>query len=99
PDVSGPAYQASKGAVRAFCRGAGLEEHEHGVRFTILEPGVVDTPLLDRRPEPPDADTRARMLTPDDLAGVIAYLAHLPERVHIPDLTVRPGGLQVLGRT
>jgi NADP-dependent 3-hydroxy acid dehydrogenase YdfG len=99
PDVSGPAYQASKGAVRAFCRGAGFEEHEHGVRFTILEPGVVDTPLLDRRPAPPDAETRARMLTPDDLAEVIAFLAHLPARVHIPELTVLPSTLQVLGRT
>jgi NADP-dependent 3-hydroxy acid dehydrogenase YdfG len=99
PDVSGPAYQASKGAVRAFCRGAGLEEHEHGVRFTILEPGVVDTPLLERRPQPPDAETRARMLTPDDLADVIAYLAHLPSRVHVPELTVLPSELQALGRT
>jgi NADP-dependent 3-hydroxy acid dehydrogenase YdfG len=40
-----------------------------------------------------------RPITPDDLAGVIAYLAHLPPRVHIPELTVLPSELQVLGRT
>jgi NADP-dependent 3-hydroxy acid dehydrogenase YdfG len=97
--VSGPAYQAAKAGVAAFCRGAGFEEHAHGVRFTILEPGLVDTPLLDRRPRPPDAETRARALKPDDLADVVAYLARLPARVHVPELTVLPSDLQVLGNT
>jgi serine 3-dehydrogenase len=99
PDVSGSAYQASKAAVKAFCRGAGFEEHANGVRFTIVEPGLVDTPILENRPEPPDAATRAQALTADDVADAVAYLAHLPARVHIPELTILPAALQALGRT
>ncbi len=99
PDASGPAYQATKAGLLAFARGAGLEEHEHGVRFTVLAPGAVDTPLLDRRPAPPDPAARAEMLTADDVAGVVAWLAGLPARVHVPELTVLPAALQVLGRT
>jgi NADP-dependent 3-hydroxy acid dehydrogenase YdfG len=39
------------------------------------------------------------MLTADDVAGVVAWLAGLPARVHVPELTVLPAALQVLGRT
>ena len=99
PDASGPVYQASKAAVLAFARGAGLEEHAHGVRFTVLAPGVIDTPLLDRRPQPPDPETRAQALRPEDVADVVAFLARLPARVHVPELTILPSPLQALGRT
>jgi NADP-dependent 3-hydroxy acid dehydrogenase YdfG len=99
PDASGPAYQASKAAVAAFCRGAGRDEHGNGVRFSIVEPGLVDTPILENRPQPPDAETRAQALTADDVADLVAYLAHLPARVHVPELTVLPAALQALGRT
>ncbi len=99
PDASGPAYQAAKAGVAAFARGAGAEEHEHGVRFSVVAPGMVDTPLLDRRPTPPDAAARAAALTADDVAGIVAFLAALPARVHVPELTVLPSALQALGRT
>jgi NAD(P)-dependent dehydrogenase (short-subunit alcohol dehydrogenase family) len=66
PDRSGPAYQAAKAGALAFARGAGLEEHEAGtgVRFSVVQPGMVDTPLIDRRPEPPPPEQRAQMLRP-----------------------------------
>ena len=58
PDVSGPAYQATKAGVLAFARGATLEEfdRETGVRFSVVAPGVVDTPLLEQAPRPPPAE-------------------------------------------
>jgi NAD(P)-dependent dehydrogenase (short-subunit alcohol dehydrogenase family) len=101
PDRSGPAYQAAKAGVLAFARGAGLEEHERGtgVRFSVVQPGMVDTPLLLRRPEPPPAEQRARMLRPEDVAETCAFLACLPERAHVPELTVLPSALQATGRT
>jgi NADP-dependent 3-hydroxy acid dehydrogenase YdfG len=101
PDRSGPAYQAAKAGVLAFARGAGLEEHERGtgVRFSVVQPGMVDTPLLERRPEPPAAEQRALMLQDADVAETCAFLACLPARAYVPELTVLPAALQVIGRT
>jgi NAD(P)-dependent dehydrogenase (short-subunit alcohol dehydrogenase family) len=50
PDMSGPAYQASKAGMTHLAHAAGFEEHANGVRFTSLNPGIVDTPILDNRP-------------------------------------------------
>jgi NADP-dependent 3-hydroxy acid dehydrogenase YdfG len=99
PDVSGPGYQATKAGVLAFARAAGLEEQEHGVRFSVVQPGLVDTPLLDRRPVPVPAERRAAALRPEDVAQTCAFLATLPEHVLVPELTVLPAALQVPGRT
>ena len=99
PDRSGPGYQAAKAGALGFARAAGLEEHGSGVRFSVVAPGMVDTPLLDRRPEPPPAAEREQALRPQDVAEVCAFLAGLPARIHVPELTVLPTALQVLGRT
>ena len=101
PDVSGPAYQATKAAVLAFARGATLEEYEAktGVRFSVVAPGVADTPILDNRPKPPSAEDRAIALKSEDVAEVCAFLCALPPGVHVPELTVLPTALQALGRT
>lgn len=99
PDASGPAYQAAKGGLTSFAQAVALEERERGVRVCAIEPGMVDTPLLERRPVPPDAATRERMLRPEDVADVIAYVLALPERVAIPSLVILPAALQTLGRT
>jgi NADP-dependent 3-hydroxy acid dehydrogenase YdfG len=101
PDRSGSAYQAAKAGALAFARAAALEEHERGggVRFSVVAPGMVATPLLDNRPEPPSDEQRARMLQPADVAELCAFLAALPAHVHVPELTALPRGLQTLGRT
>ncbi len=99
PDVSGPGYQATKAGVLAFARAAGLEEQEHGVRFSVVQPGLVDTPLLDRRPVPVPPERRAAALRPEDVAHACAFLATLPGHVLVPELTVLPAALQVPGRT
>ena len=101
PDISGPAYQATKAAVLAFARGATLEEYDAktGVRFSLVAPGVVDTPILENRPKPPSAEDRAIALKSEDVAEVCAFLCALPPGVHVPELTVLPTALQALGRT
>jgi len=101
PDISGPGYQATKAGVLAFARGATLEEfdRETGVRFSVVAPGVVDTPLLENRPSPPSPEQRAQALTAGDVAEVIAFLCALPPGVHAPELTLLPTALQALGRT
>jgi NADP-dependent 3-hydroxy acid dehydrogenase YdfG len=97
PDRSGAAYQASKAALLALGRAANYEDL--GVRFTTVMPGVVDTELMDRRAEPPDAETRAQMLQPEDVAAACLFVVSLPARVSVPELTMLPRALQALGRT
>jgi NADP-dependent 3-hydroxy acid dehydrogenase YdfG len=99
PDVSGSGYQAAKAGLLALARGAGFEEHTRGVRFTTVLPGVVDTPILDSRPEPPSAELRAHMLQPEDVAAACLFAATLPPRAHVPELTILPTALQAVGKT
>ena len=99
PDASGPAYQASKRAVLGLAHAISLEEPEGGVRVTVLLPGLVDTPLLNTRPEPPSAEVRAQALRPGDVWDICVFLARLPARVLIPELVVLPRALQRIGKT
>lgn len=96
---SGAAYQASKAGLMALARAGNFEEHGAGVRFTTIFPGVVDTPHLDRRPQPPDSATRSRMLAPGDVASACRYVAGLPPRACIPELVLLPTALQSPGNT
>jgi NADP-dependent 3-hydroxy acid dehydrogenase YdfG len=98
PDRSGAAYQASKAAMLALGRAAAFEER-HGVRHTTILPGVVDTPILDRRPQPPSAEQRAEMLRPEDVAAAVVFAVSLPSRAYVPELTILPTALQAIGRT
>lgn len=99
PDASGPAYQAAKGGLSSLAHAIALEERERGVRVCAIEPGMVDTAIMDRRPQPPDAATRAQMLQPSDVAESIAFVLALPKRAAIPELVILPAALQTLGKT
>jgi NAD(P)-dependent dehydrogenase (short-subunit alcohol dehydrogenase family) len=99
PDGSGPAYQAAKAGLSALARAAGFEEHLHGVRFSVINPGVVDTPILQKRPVPPPPHVAAAMLHPEDVADAVHLMVSLPRRAHIPELTILPTRLQALGKT
>jgi NAD(P)-dependent dehydrogenase (short-subunit alcohol dehydrogenase family) len=97
-DRSGAAYQASKAGLLALARAAAFDE-QHAVRFTTVAPGVVDTPILENRPQVPDAEMRAQMLMPEDVAAACVFAVSLPPRAYVPELTILPTALQALGRT
>lgn len=99
PDASGAAYQASKAGLLALARATALEEHRNGVRCSVVQPGMVDTPLLDRRPTPPGRDVREQGLRPEDVASACLFLLTLPPRAYVPELTLLPVALQALGET
>ena len=99
PDASGPAYQASKAGMTELAHAAGFEEHQNGVRFTAILPGIVDTPILDNRPEPPPKEVREASLKPEDVAQACLFLATLPPRAYVPELTMVPTMIQALGKT
>jgi NAD(P)-dependent dehydrogenase (short-subunit alcohol dehydrogenase family) len=99
PNLSGAAYQASKVGLLGLARAGAYDEHQNGVRFSVILPGVVDTPHLDRRPNPPGSDLRAKMLQPEDVAGACLFLATLPARAYVPELHLLPTLLQAPGKT
>jgi NADP-dependent 3-hydroxy acid dehydrogenase YdfG len=45
---------------------------------------------MDRRPVPPSAEDRARMLQPEDLGATILFVATLPARACINQLIISP---------
>jgi NADP-dependent 3-hydroxy acid dehydrogenase YdfG len=86
----GPAYTAAKHAVIAMSHSINVEEFAHGIRSTAICPGEVATPIVDKRPNPTDPEALSRMLTPDDVADVIVYIAGLPTRICISELVIVP---------
>jgi NADP-dependent 3-hydroxy acid dehydrogenase YdfG len=84
------AYSASKFGLRGFHEVLLEEVRGTGVRATLLEPGATDTPLWD--PLDPDSDPglpdRAAMLSSDDVAEAVLFVATRPESVRIPFLQI-----------
>jgi NAD(P)-dependent dehydrogenase (short-subunit alcohol dehydrogenase family) len=99
PDMSGAAYQAGKAGLIALARAAGLELHREGVRFSVINPGVVDTPMLLKRPVPPPPELATHMLRPEDVAEAAMFMLSLPARAWVPELTILPAALQAIGNT
>jgi len=87
-DVSGAAYVASKFGLRGLTQQINAEERAHGVRACSICPRDINTPLLDKRPQPPAPDIRARMLQPDDLAACVWLVATLPPRVVLDEISL-----------
>jgi NADP-dependent 3-hydroxy acid dehydrogenase YdfG len=87
---SGMAYGVSKAAVIAFTRYLNKEFRLSGLRFVALAPGEVDTPLLDVRPNPPDAPARAMMVSAEQVADIVGFVADLPEGATVTELVVIP---------
>jgi NAD(P)-dependent dehydrogenase (short-subunit alcohol dehydrogenase family) len=99
PDLAaGSAYQAAKSGLLAFCRGANLEEHERGVRFSTILPGMTDTPMLNQRPTSVGERTRAHCLQPEDIADLCLYLVSMRPEAYIPEVTILPTALQAVGK-
>ena len=88
--VPGAAYNASKHGARALSLSAHLEEGGNGIRCCLIHPGEVDTPIMDRRPNAPSGERRARMLHPEDLAQAVIFVATLHPRANIPELMITP---------
>lgn len=88
--LTGPAYTATKYGVGGMTEILNIEEFQNGVRATVVYPAEVATPILDSRPVAvPDAE-KARMAQPEDLGAVVLFLAELPSRVCINEITVSP---------
>jgi NADP-dependent 3-hydroxy acid dehydrogenase YdfG len=87
---AGAAYAASKFGQRGMVQSINAEERGNGIRATALCPGDIDTPILSKRPTPPTAEQRTKMLQPEDLAECVMLAINLPPRVIVEEMLVRP---------
>jgi NAD(P)-dependent dehydrogenase (short-subunit alcohol dehydrogenase family) len=87
---AGPAYAMSKFGLTGLTQSINAEERANGIRACAIFPGDIDTPLLDRRPEPPNAAARARMLRPEDVAACALLVINLPPRAVVEEILIRP---------
>jgi NADP-dependent 3-hydroxy acid dehydrogenase YdfG len=93
PDVSGVAYQASKHGLVGLAHATRVEEKGHGIRTSIVYPGLCDTEILTKRPTPTPQDVLDQSLHPDDVAAAVLFLAQLPPRAMVPELPLVPARL------
>ena len=87
-DLAGPAYVSSKFGLMGLTQQINAEERANGVRACSICPRDINTPLLDRRPQPPAPEVRARMLQPDDLAECVWLVATLPARAIVDEISL-----------
>ena len=97
PFPGGTVYAATKFAVRCLSWGLHLElGAEHGIRATDIQPGYVETELINTVP---DAEAREawaerwadkRALQADDVARAVLYAVTSPPHVAVSEVLVRP---------
>jgi NAD(P)-dependent dehydrogenase (short-subunit alcohol dehydrogenase family) len=87
---AGPAYVMAKFGLAGLTQSINAEERPNGIRACAIFPGDIDTPLLDKRPAPPNAAERAKMLRPEDVAACALLVIRLPARAVVEEILVRP---------
>jgi NADP-dependent 3-hydroxy acid dehydrogenase YdfG len=85
--LPGSVYSATKWAATAMgeaLRAELRQEHgNHGIRVTLIEPGMVDTPFFDQRPG-------ESALRDADIARAVIYALEQPASVDVNEILIRP---------
>ena len=88
--LPGSMYSCTKHAVTAMGEAARQDLHGTGIRVTLIEPGMVDTPFFDDQPG--DA------LHGDDIARAVIYAISQPPHVDVNEILIRPTAQQAKPR-
>ncbi|MEA2315732.1 MAG: hypothetical protein QOI03_2424 [Solirubrobacteraceae bacterium] len=80
--LPGSLYSCTKHAVTAMGEAARQDLHGSGIRVTLIEPGMVDTPFFDERP--------ANALADEDIARGVLYAISQPAHVDVNEVLIRP---------
>jgi len=80
--LSGSMYSCTKHAVTAMGEAARQDLDGTGIRVTLIEPGMTDTPFFDERPR--------EALEDDDIARAVLYAVSQPPHVNVNEILVRP---------
>lgn len=88
-------YNGSKFAVRAIFEGLRQEQHNNGIRTTIVSPGSVATELYNsiNNPENKKAEIKFEKevgLHADDIARTVEFAIDMPENADVNEVIVRP---------
>jgi NADP-dependent 3-hydroxy acid dehydrogenase YdfG len=81
--LPGSFYSATKHAVTAMGEAARLDLNDTGVRVTLIEPGMVDTPFFDNPP-------KIESLKADDVARAVMFAVSQPPHVDVNEILIRP---------
>ncbi len=81
--LPGSFYSVTKHAVTAMGEALRQDLDGTGIRVTLIEPGMVDTPFFD---SPPSIEA----LQADDVAAAVMYAVSQPARVDVNELLIRP---------
>src|ERR1044072_2262451 len=85
--LPGSLYSATKWAATAIGEGLRQELRQmhdnHGIRVTLIEPGMVDTPFFDESPGD-------RALDDDDIARAVLFALEQPPGVDVNEILIRP---------
>jgi len=88
--LGGAGYSASKFGQAALGICLGREERSRGIKSTVIYPGEINTPILDRRPVPVPAERKAIILQPEDVAAAVGFAVDLPTHASVPELVIMP---------
>jgi NADP-dependent 3-hydroxy acid dehydrogenase YdfG len=80
--LPGSIYSCTKHAVTAMGEAARQDLNGTGVRVTLIEPGMTDTPFFERRPK--------SALQDDDIARAVLYAISQPAHVDVNEILIRP---------
>ena len=80
--IPGSLYSATKWAVTAMGESLRAEVADTPMRVTLIEPGMVDTPFFDNRPD--------SALQAEDIARAVMYALSQPAHVDVNEILVRP---------
>jgi NADP-dependent 3-hydroxy acid dehydrogenase YdfG len=88
--IGEPIYSASKWAVVGLGHSLRKETVGTGVRVTLIEPGLVDTPLVRSHPFAQAWLETIAPLQDEDVARAVAYVLTQPKYMAINELVLRP---------
>src|SRR5215207_4139882 len=80
--LPGSLYSATKWAVTAMGQALRAEVADTPIRVTLIEPGMVDTPFFETRPD--------GALEPDDVARAVMFALTQPPHVDVNEILIRP---------
>ena len=80
--LPGSLYSATKWAVTALGEAARQDLNGTGVRVTLIEPGMVDTPFFD--------NPVSNALEPEDISRAVMFAIAQPAHVDVNEILIRP---------
>lgn len=89
-------YSGTKAYITQLSRALRLELGAKGVRVSAIEPGMVDTELPDHVDDPDatklmaDLIEQIEVLTSEDIAETVAFVAASPRHVNLTEITILP---------